>query len=159
MVIVGAGVGGLTPALALRRWGIGADVLEQSDELHEVGAAVALAANATRLLRDIGLGDGLERVSTEPTRLLHRDGRNGRLIAATLGPEWYRSAPFADVHLADLQRLLADALATKHLFLGCRVESLEEHDSGVRLRCSSGATFDADVAVGQTACTHRPGTG
>jgi salicylate hydroxylase len=151
IVIIGAGVGGLTLALALRHRGIEAEILEQSTELREVGAAVALAANATRLLREIGLGDGLARVSTEPTRMVHRDGRDGRLIAATRGPDWYRGAfgaPFVGLHRADLQRLLADAVGPEHLFLGCRVEALEEHDWGMRVRCWSGPTFDAGVVVG-----------
>lgn len=151
VVIIGAGVGGLTLALALRHRGIEAEILEQSAELHEVGAAVSLAANATRLLRGIGLGECLAQVSTEPTRLVHRDGRNGRLIAATPGPGWYRTtfgAPFAGLHRADLQRLLADAVGPRHLFLGCRVESLEEQAWGMRVRCSSGAVFDAGIVVG-----------
>ena len=59
VVIIGAGVGGLTLALLLRQRGIAAEVLEQSAELHEVGAAVGLAANATRVLQRLGLGDGL----------------------------------------------------------------------------------------------------
>lgn len=151
VVIIGAGVGGLTLALALRRQGIEAEILERSAELREAGAAVALAANATRLLRNLGLGDGLARVSTEPTRLVHRDGRDGRVIAATGGPGWYRGtfgAPFGGMHRADLQRLLADAVGPEHLFLGCHVESLEEHRWGMRVRCSSGATFDAGIVVG-----------
>ena len=142
VVIIGAGVGGLTLALALRQWGIEAEILEQSAGLREVGAAVALAANATRLLRDLGLGDELARVSTEPTRLVHRDGRDGHLIAATPGPEWYRGAfgaPFVGLHRAELQRLLADAVGPEHLFLECRVEALEEHDGGMRVRCSAGS--------------------
>jgi salicylate hydroxylase len=151
VVIIGAGVGGLTLALALRQRGIAAEILEQSDQLREVGAAVSLTANATRLLRRIGLGDSIERLCTEPARLVHRDGRDGRLIAATKGPDWYREAfgaPFVGLHRADLQRLLADALGTEGLFLGCRVESLAEHDGGIKVRCSSGTTFDAGVVVG-----------
>ena len=77
IVIIGAGVGGLALALLLRRRGIVAEVLEQSAELREVGAAVALAANATRVLQHLGLGEGLAQVSTEPTGLIHRDGRDG----------------------------------------------------------------------------------
>jgi salicylate hydroxylase len=151
VVIIGAGVGGLTLALALRRRGIEAEILEQSAQLREIGAAVTLSANSTRLLRDVGLADSLAQISTEPTRLVHRDGRDGHLIAATKGPEWYRGAfgaPFVGLHRADLQRLLADAVGTEHLFLGCRVESLEERDRGMRVRCASGATFDAAIVVG-----------
>ena len=76
-VIIGAGIGGLTLALLLRQRGIAAEVLERSAELREVGAAIGLAANATRVLQRLGLGDGLAQVSTEPTRLIHRDGRDG----------------------------------------------------------------------------------
>ena len=112
VVIIGAGVGGLTLALLLRQRGIAAEVLEQSSELREVGAAVSLAANATRVMRHVGLGEALARVSTEPTGLIHRDGRDGHRIAVTPGPQWYRDtfgAPFYGLHRAALQRVLADA--------------------------------------------------
>ena len=129
VVIIGAGVGGITLALLLRQRGIAAEVLEQSAELHEVGAAISLAANATRVLQHLGLGEGLAQISTEPTRLIHRDGRDGRPVAATGDGQWYRDtfgAPFFGMHRIALQRLLADALGPEHLHLGCRVESLTE---------------------------------
>jgi len=84
VVIVGAGVGGLTLALLLRRQGVAAEVVEQAPELREAGAAIALAANATRVLRHLGLGDDLARLSTQPAAVIHRDGRDGHL-AAELG--------------------------------------------------------------------------
>jgi len=151
VVIIGAGVGGLTLALALRRRGIGAEILEQSTELREVGAAVALAANGTRLLRVLRLGGCLARVSTKPTRMVHRDGRDGHVVAATQGPGWYRDAfgaPFFGLHRAALQRLLAGAVGPDYLHLGCRVEVLEQTRWGVGVRCSSGAAADAGVVVG-----------
>jgi salicylate hydroxylase len=151
VVIIGAGVGGLTLALLLRQRGIAADVLEQSAELHEAGAAVGLAANATRVLRHLGLGEDLARVSAEPTRLIHRDGRDGRTVAASRDNRWYREtfgAPFYGLHRVALQRLLAGAFGPEHLHLGCRVEDLEETRAGLRVRCASGAAFDAAVVVG-----------
>ena len=151
VVIVGAGVGGLTLALLLRQRGIAAEVLEQSTELREVGAAVSLAANATRVMEHLGLGEALARVSTEPTALIHRDGRDGHQIAVTPGPWWYRDtfgAPFYGLHRAALQCVLTDALGPAHLHLGCRVESLEERRQEMRVRCSSGAVFEARLVVG-----------
>jgi salicylate hydroxylase len=151
VVIVGAGVGGLTLALLLRQRGIAAEVLEQSTELREVGAAVSLAANATRVMEHLGLGEALARVSTEPTALIHRDGRDGHQIAVTPGPWWYRDtfgAPFYGLHRAALQCVLADALGPAHLHLGCRVESFEERRQEMRVRCSSGAVFEAGLVVG-----------
>ena len=151
IVIVGAGVGGLTLALLLRRRGIVAEVVEQSAELREVGAAVALAANGTRVLQHLGLGEALAQMSTEPSGLIHRDGRDGHRIAATRDGRWYREtfgAPFFGLHRMDLQRLLVDALGQENLHLGCRAETLEKRDTGMWVRCSSGAAFDADVVVG-----------
>lgn len=77
IVIIGAGIGGLTLALLLRRRGIIAEILEQAPELREVGAAVALAANGTRVLQHLDLGDGLAGASSEFTEIIHRDGRDG----------------------------------------------------------------------------------
>ena len=77
IAIVGGGIGGLVLALALRRIGLAADVFEQSAELTEIGAAVALSANATRELDRLGLLDGIAVASTEPTELIYRDWRDG----------------------------------------------------------------------------------
>ncbi len=54
--IIGAGIGGLTLQIALRARGIDSVIFEQASELTEIGAAVALSANATRLLIGFGLG-------------------------------------------------------------------------------------------------------
>ena len=151
VVIVGAGVGGLTLALLLRRRGITAEVVEQAPELREAGAAIALAANATRVLEHLGLGDDLAAASTEPTAVIHRDGRDGHPVTAHPMGGWYRAAfgaPFYGLHRAGLQQLLAGAWGPGHLHLGCRVDTLEERGQAVRVRCASGAVFDADVVVG-----------
>jgi salicylate hydroxylase len=84
IVIIGAGIGGLTLALLLRRRGIIAEILEQAPELREVGAAVALAANGTRVLQHLDLGDGLAQASARPcsactgSRLVRRRPGGGR---------------------------------------------------------------------------------
>ena len=151
VVIVGAGVGGLTLALLLRRRGITAEVVEQAPELREAGAAIALASNATRVLEHLGLGDDLAAASTEPTAVIHRDGRDGHPVTAHPMGGWYRAAfgaPFYGLHRAGLQQLLAGAWGPGHLHLGCRVDTLEERGQAIRVRCASGALFDADVLVG-----------
>jgi salicylate hydroxylase len=123
VVIIGAGVGGLSLALLLRQQGVQAEVLERAGQLREVGAAIAVAANGTRVLQRLGLAAGLARAGTEPTRLVHRDGRDGRAISVTPGPGWYRAvfgAPFYGLHRRALQELLAGALGPDHLHLGCQ---------------------------------------
>ena len=80
IAVVGAGIGGLTLAIALRRYGIGVDIYEQTAELREVGAAVALSANATRFFEQYGLTPGLAPRWSEVSALVYRDGRSGRVI-------------------------------------------------------------------------------
>jgi len=151
VVIIGAGVGGITLALLLSRSGIDAEVLEQSAELHEVGAAIGLAGNGARVLRHLGLGDGLAQASTEFSRLISRNGPDGRAIAISQDQRWYQArfgAPFAGLHRADLQRLLASALDPARLHLGCRADSLDQRGEVVRVRCASGQEIEASLVVG-----------
>ena len=80
--IIGAGIGGLTLQIALRARGIGSVIFEQAQELTEIGAAVALSANAARLLIGFGLGPELAAVSTEPSELIFRRWDDARRIWA-----------------------------------------------------------------------------
>ena len=116
IAIIGGGIGGLTLALALRQRGLRAEVYEQAQVLAEIGAAVALSANATRELDRLGLMPALSAVSAEPTELIYRDWRDGRRIAAHPVREGgaYRArfgAPYFGIHRADLQKVLSGALA------------------------------------------------
>ena len=62
IAIIGAGIGGLTAALALIRQGFGVDVYEQAPELKELGAGVQISSNGTRVLYALGLGEAAERL-------------------------------------------------------------------------------------------------
>ena len=59
VIVAGAGIGGLTAALALVRSGFRVTLLEQAERLEETGAGIQLSPNATRTLIDLGLGDRL----------------------------------------------------------------------------------------------------
>ena len=119
--VVGAGIGGLTLALALRQRGLAADVYEQASELREIGAAVGLTANGTRELERLGCLDAIAAVSTEPSELIWRGWREGRRFAAFPIAQGgaYRTrfgAPFIGIHRADLQRVqsIQSMRRTKH---------------------------------------------
>src|SRR5882724_7066575 len=73
IIIAGAGIGGLTAALALTRAGFRAVVLEQAARLEEAGAGIQLSPNATRILFDLGLAEKLRAftVAPEAIRIIH----------------------------------------------------------------------------------------
>ena len=151
VAVVGAGIGGLTLGLALRARGVEVDLYERADELREVGAAVALSANGTRELIRLGVGEPLDRVSTQPTELIYRDGRTGDRIAAHPGGASYRArfgAPYWGIHRVDLQQGLARAFGAEHLHLGRAVSGVHDRSAGAVVEFSDGSTVGADVVVG-----------
>jgi salicylate hydroxylase len=153
IAIVGGGIGGLTLALALRQRGMKADVFEQTAQLVEIGAAVALSANSTRELQRLGVLDRIAAASTEPTELIYRNWQDGRRIAAhpVRDGEQYRrrfGAPYLGVHRASLQRVLADALDGEGLHLGHRLVKLIERAGSIELEFANGQVAQADLVIG-----------
>jgi salicylate hydroxylase len=151
IAIVGAGIGGLTLALALREHGIDAQLYEQTDELREVGAAVALSANATRFYERMGLRSAFDAVCAEIPALIYRDGRSGELIGEHRGEPSYRQqfgGSYWGVHRADLQAVLSEAVGLERINLGHRLIDLVQHPDRVSLRFANGKQIDADLVIG-----------
>jgi salicylate hydroxylase len=152
VAIIGAGIGGLVLAHALRARGFAADLYEQSAELTEIGAAVALAANANRELERLQLLDDVRAASTEPTELIHRDGRTGVRVSShpvRLGRsyELRYGAPYFGIHRADLQKALSKRFGGT-IHLGHRLVSLAESASSVRMKFANGIEREVDIVVG-----------
>jgi salicylate hydroxylase len=153
VAVVGAGIGGLSLALALRERGLQADVFEQAAELTEIGAAIGLAANAIREFARLGLVGELAAASTIPTELIYRHWRDGSRIAAhpVRQDDWYAKqfgAPWFGIHRAELQKILSAAYGTGHVHLGCRLVNIIEQADSVVLEFANGRTHEADLVVG-----------
>lgn len=152
IAIVGAGIGGLTLAIELRRQGLEPQVYEQTLELREVGAAVALSANATRFLRDrIGIGAGLAEKSADVDGLIFRDGRSGQTVGRVLSRDEYHvkaGASYYGVHRADLQELLKKALGDAGLHLGKKLVQVDDGPRSAILHFGDGDTAEADLVIG-----------
>lgn len=129
--IVGAGIAGLTTALALARKGIPSHILEQAPALEEVGAGLQLSPNASRILTDLGLLDALSARWSEPDHILLASGQTLSPLAAVPAGQaahsrW--SAPYGVLHRASLQTVLIDAVRQNPLCTlttGARIESAE----------------------------------
>lgn len=151
VVIIGAGIGGLSLALALREHGVDALLVERTAQLREVGAAVALSANATNLFRRLGVHDALGEVSWPQTGLFFRDGRTGTTLGSTPVGRTYRERFGADywgVHRADLQRVLSEAVGPDRILLSHHVTGLREEDGRVLVDLADGSALSAGLVVG-----------
>jgi salicylate hydroxylase len=144
ILIAGAGIGGLTAALALAQRGIGVRLFDQAEKLAEAGAGIQLSPNATRVLIALGLADRLAPAIVEPAAIHLRSGRSGRKIATLpLGASVSarHGAPYWVIHRADLQKVLLEAVAAEPriaLTLGAKVDDFTLDAAGVRARVNYG---------------------
>ncbi|HYL22940.1 MAG TPA: FAD-dependent monooxygenase [Burkholderiales bacterium] len=154
VLIAGGGIGGLTTALALLKHGIDVDVYEQAAELKEVGAGVQLAANGTRVLYALGIGEELRALSCEAQGKEIRHWQTGETWKLfDLGPASIErhGAPYFTVYRPDLLDVLTRALRRVKpgaLHLGARCRGFAQEDDSVTLELESGATVRGDALVG-----------
>lgn len=152
IAIIGAGIGGLTLAIDLQRKGLDVRIYEQTPVLKEVGAAVALSANATRFYQDrFGMAAQLGDKWAEVDGLIFRDGRTGEQISRLSSREEYRrryGAPYAGIHRADLQAVLFGALDPASLHLSKRMTAIDDAGQAARLTFADGDETEADLVIG-----------
>ena len=154
VLIAGGGIGGLTAALALLRAGIEVEVYEQAAELKEVGAGVQLAANGTRVLYQLGVGEELKALSCEAQGKeirLWNTGETWKLF--DLGPESieHYGFPYFTVYRPDLLDVLTRAVRREKpdaIHLGARCAGFSQDDDGVTLELENGASARGAALVG-----------
>jgi salicylate hydroxylase len=150
VAIIGGGIGGLTAASALLRAGVEVSVYEAAGELKEIGAGVALHANAMRVLRFIGVEEAVRKVAGKTDYAVTRDGVSGRIISKTSRARQVELQGIepATVHRADLLDVLAAALPAGIASLGKKCVSVESGESSATARFADGTTAEADVIIG-----------
>jgi salicylate hydroxylase len=151
--VAGAGIGGLTAALALAGKGFRVVVLEKSERLEEVGAGLQLSPNASRVLIDLGLQPRLAARAVIPDAISIMTARSGGEIARLpLGDAATSAAgaPYWVVHRADLQGALQAHVNDNpaiELRLGCQFEDAVTHAKGLTVVQRSGMTRRQDLAL------------
>jgi len=153
IILAGAGIGGLTAALALARRGFRVLVLEQTERLQETGAGLQLSPNAARVLIGLGLEDRLKANVVAPRAIRVRSARSGRDIAClpVVRAEQYYGAPYWVIHRADLQAALLSAAEENpdiEIRLGTRLEEFAAHPNGVTVAYSCGAKPGDATGIG-----------
>jgi salicylate hydroxylase len=149
IIVAGAGIGGLTAALALIREGFRVVVIEQAERLEETGAGIQLSPNATGILMKLGAGEHLRRYAVAPEAIRVMRAASAReIVRIPLGreAELRYGAPYWVIHRADLQAGLIETLEGTSDFvlrLGSKVEDYAVHAHGLTVQARTGAaSFD-----------------
>jgi 5-methylphenazine-1-carboxylate 1-monooxygenase len=142
VIIVGAGIGGLTLGLALHGAGIPCRIFESAAEIKPVGVGINLLPHATKELATLGLEADLARVAiaTSDATFFNRFGQ--LIYQEPLGVAAGYAHPQFSIHRGDLQMVLLDAFVARtgrdRLSINHHCLAVEQDDSGVSLQFSDG---------------------
>ena len=151
IAIVGAGMGGLASAAALRRVGVDVTVYEQASQFSRLGAGIQIGCNAMKVLRGIGLEPRLRAQSFYPRSWNNRDWRTGEIKFDMIfgeAAEQKFGAPYLLAHRGDLHAALASAVPAECIRLSHKLSGLDQTSDGVRLSFANGAHATADAVIG-----------
>jgi salicylate hydroxylase len=136
LIVAGAGIGGLSAAIALAKANYRVLVLERALSLGESGAGLQLSPNATHALRELGVLEAIRPHAIEPRALVVAKATSGReLLRADLSKAEARyGAPWFVLARSDLHRALADAAADQvdvEIKTGAEFIDFADHARGV----------------------------
>ena len=144
IIVVGAGIGGLSAAIGLRRAGHEVVVLEQAPRLEAVGAGITLFANAIGALERLGVAEAIAALGAGATHSAILTAGGEQL--AELPADLLEGA--VAVHRADLQGVLAQAAEDAEVHLGVEVTAVDQNAEGVLARDADGQEHSGDLLVG-----------
>jgi 2-polyprenyl-6-methoxyphenol hydroxylase-like FAD-dependent oxidoreductase len=148
-IVAGGGIGGLSTALALRKVGIDAVVLERAPGLRAAGCGVHLWTNAVLALADLGLADALHAIAPSQTRCEFRTWRGKQLARWPVSGFAQRyGQPVVAIGRDDLIDIFADAVGPAAVRGDAEVVSYAQDADGVTVHLSDGSIERGDVLIG-----------
>ncbi|XRQ13603.1 flavin-dependent oxidoreductase [Actinomadura welshii] len=151
VLIVGAGIGGLSTALSLHEAGVEALVVDSAVRLRPLGVGINLLPHAVRELTELGLGDDLAELGIPTAETVHFDRYGGRIWAEPRGRALGYHWPQYSIHRGELQMLLLDTVLARlgagAVRTGTVFEGFEQDDRSVRARLRDRASGRADAVT------------
>jgi 6-hydroxynicotinate 3-monooxygenase len=151
VAVIGAGIGGLATAAALRRAGMEVAVYEQAPRFKRLGAGIQIGCNAMKVIRAFGLEPSLRAAAFYPRSWNNKDYDTGEvrfdmIFGESAEERW--GAPYLLAHRGDLHAALVSVVPESDLRLDHKLLGLERAEGGVRLHFANGAEAGADAVVG-----------
>ncbi|WP_180018648.1 MULTISPECIES: FAD-dependent urate hydroxylase HpxO [unclassified Acinetobacter] len=150
ITIIGAGMGGLTTGIALKKFGHKVTIYEQAEKILPVGAAISLWSNGVKCLNYLGLTEQVAKLGGQMDQLAYIDGLTGDTMTQfSLLPliEEVGQRPYP-VARADLQNMLMDEFGREDIQLGKKMVELQEQKDGVLVKFADGTEIKTDLLIG-----------
>ncbi|OBF21559.1 FAD-dependent urate hydroxylase HpxO [Mycobacterium sp. ACS4331] len=151
-VIIGAGMGGMSAAIALRRIGVDTHVYERVSENRPVGAAISVWSNGVLCLNHLGLEQQTAELGGIVDSMSYVDGHTGETMCRfsmqpLIDEVGQRPYPIAR---AELQQMLMDAYGMDAINFGMKMVQVETSADGDRAVAAfaDGTTVSADLIIG-----------
>jgi FAD-dependent urate hydroxylase len=150
IVIIGAGMGGLTTGIALKKFGHQVRIYEQAEQILPIGAAISLWSNGVKCLNYLGLHDKVAALGGKMDHLAYMDGATGEVMTQfSLQPliEEVGQRPYP-VSRAELQNMLMQEFGQHDIHLGKRMTGVEDLADQVKVQFADGSSVQADLLIG-----------
>jgi FAD-dependent urate hydroxylase len=147
-IVIGAGIGGLTTAIALKRAGYSVEVYDRARELRPAGAGISLWSNGVKVMNWLGLGDELARIGGIMDWMQYRNNHNDLLNNIDLKPliEKVGQRPYP-VSRTDLQQVLLEAFGQDKVKLKAKCIKIDQDSDSVTAFFEDGTTASGDILV------------
>lgn len=147
VVVIGAGIGGLTAGIALSQAGYDVEVYDRVQDLRPVGAGISLWSNGVKVVNRLGLGAEMAKIGGKMERMEYRTKTGKLLNDITLYPLIHTvgQRPYP-VARRDLQKMLLEAFPGE-VKLGHKCIGVEETDNGVTAVFENGHKAQGDLVV------------
>lgn len=147
VLIIGAGIGGLTTAIALEKCGIDVEIYERATQLQAVGAGLTLWSNAIKVFRALGMGDALLKLGMYEGQGAIRTANGDILTSAKINDQNVETAIASIiVHRAELHQLLLQNMHSQ-IHMGRELTHYSKTTDGVIVYFADGTTATGDVLI------------
>lgn len=149
ITIIGAGIGGLTAAVALKQKGFAIEIFEAAPKFKKAGSGINLAINAMQVYKRLGLYDIIFKAGSYTNAMNITDEKLNKLAVIDLKPyEEKHGVQSVAIHRARLHQILLDQLAEVPIHLNKRLQAVKQSDSQIDLKFEDGSTHIAKVLIG-----------
>ncbi|STX51595.1 NAD dependent epimerase/dehydratase [Legionella busanensis] len=145
IIIVGAGIGGLTTAIACNKAGFSTLIVEKESQPSEIGAGIWLAPNALEIYEELNLTINLFDLGFAIKQIKLDSTYSGSLRTLTL--DKYKFNILA-IHRGRLQKYLIDQIVPTDIYFGKRITSIEQNETGVNVQLNTGEILSGKILVG-----------